>query len=90
MVHSTIAHFCISRITGAGVVHPHYRNCLCSGDCGEQKGRRMKMPMESEERYCNKCGNFVVKETNKKLKKEYPYYCKICYENMYKFETHTK
>lgn len=33
-------------------------------------------------------GHNVRKETNKDLKKEYPYYCSTCYENMYKFETH--
>ncbi len=32
-------------------------------------------------------GHKVRQETNKDLKKEYPYYCPICDENMYKFET---
>lgn len=37
-------------------------------------------------RYCHN-GHLVRKETDKELKKEYPYYCPICDENMYDFET---
>jgi len=33
-------------------------------------------------------GHKVRKETHKELKKEYPYYCPTCYENMYEFETY--
>ena len=33
-------------------------------------------------------GHKVRKETDKELKKEYPYYCPTCDENMYEFETH--
>jgi hypothetical protein len=40
-------------------------------------------------RYCHN-GHKVRKETNKELKKEYPYYCPTCYENMYRFETLTE
>jgi hypothetical protein len=32
-------------------------------------------------------GHKVKKEVNKQLKKEYPFYCSTCDENMYKFET---
>jgi len=32
-------------------------------------------------------GHIVIKETNKKLKKEYPYFCPTCNENMYAIET---
>lgn len=32
-------------------------------------------------------GHVVIKETNKQLKKEYPYYCPTCDENMYNMET---
>ena len=38
-------------------------------------------------RYCKRCGKQVKRETNKYLKREYPYYCPHCDENMYKFET---
>lgn len=37
---------------------------------------------------CNRCGTVVVKETDKELMKEYPYYCPKCDENMYSFEIH--
>lgn len=40
--------------------------------------------------YCNKCNCKVKKEKDKDLKKEYPYFCKNCYENLYSFETHKK
>ena len=36
--------------------------------------------------YCPKCKKVVRKETDKKLKKEYPYFCSNCDENFYKFE----
>ncbi|GCD12609.1 hypothetical protein [Clostridium tagluense] len=41
-------------------------------------------------RYCNNCDNEVIEETDKNLKKEYPYVCKNCEENMYEFETYLK
>ena len=41
-------------------------------------------------RYCNKCDNEVVEETEEELKKVYPYVCKDCDENMFEFETYLK
>lgn len=38
-------------------------------------------------KYCIKCGSKVKKESDKILKKEYPYYCPECDENLYSFET---
>lgn len=38
-------------------------------------------------RRCRRCGTYVQKETHKGLRKEYPFYCPECYENMYRFET---
>ncbi len=38
-------------------------------------------------RYCKRCGHKVKRETTKGLRKEYPYYCPYCDENMYRFET---
>ncbi len=35
---------------------------------------------------CRRCGTAVCRETDRELKKEYPYYCPCCYENMYSFE----
>lgn len=35
---------------------------------------------------CKKCGNEVLAEKDKALKKEYPYYCSFCDENKYRFE----
>lgn len=35
---------------------------------------------------CGKCGSVVVPETDMELRKEYPYYCPCCDENMYSFE----
>jgi hypothetical protein len=32
-------------------------------------------------------GHKVIKEKNKKLKKEYSFFCPSCNENMYTFET---
>lgn len=43
-----------------------------------------------KERYCNRCGHMVFPETDSGLKKEYPYYCKYCDENLYEMETFTK
>ena len=40
-------------------------------------------------KYC-RCGEKVIKETDKELKKNYPYYCPACNENMYNFELHEK
>jgi len=39
------------------------------------------------DRYCIKCGHKVKVETDKYLKKEYPYYCPYCDENLYSIET---
>ena len=38
-------------------------------------------------RICNRCGTEVVFETDEDLKKEYPFYCPTCDENMYYIET---
>lgn len=38
-------------------------------------------------RYCHN-GHLVRKETDKQLRKEYPFYCPTCDENMYSFETY--
>lgn len=38
-------------------------------------------------RYCKRCGCRVKKEKERQLKKEYPFYCPCCDENMYRFET---
>ncbi len=35
---------------------------------------------------CRRCGAAVCRETDRDLKKEYPYYCPCCDENMYSFE----
>lgn len=35
---------------------------------------------------CKICGTEVEIETNEELKKEYPYYCPECDQNMYSFE----
>lgn len=35
---------------------------------------------------CGRCGTEVCVETDKYLKKEYPYYCPCCDENMFSFE----
>lgn len=35
---------------------------------------------------CKRCGSEVRKETDKELKKKYPYYCPVCDENMFEFE----
>lgn len=39
---------------------------------------------------CNKCNTIVKKETSKGLRKEYPFYCPKCCENLYRFETNKK
>ena len=41
-------------------------------------------------RYCRKCGTKVRKETEKELRKEYPFYCPKCDENLFGFETDIK
>ena len=41
------------------------------------------------DRYCIKCWHKVEKETIPDLKKEYPYYCPYCDENLYSIETFT-
>lgn len=48
------------------------------------------MNYELEEKYCNRCGHKVFHETDSELKKEYPYFCKHCDENLYEMETFTK
>lgn len=40
--------------------------------------------------YCCKCDKKVKRERDKELKKEYPFFCKNCYENLYYFETYIK
>jgi len=40
--------------------------------------------------YCGRCNHQVRKETDKYLKREYPYYCPYCDENMYSIETYKK
>ena len=40
--------------------------------------------------YCPKCGKEVSKETDKDLKKEYPYVCLNCDENFYGIEVEEK
>ena len=35
---------------------------------------------------CIRCGSRVRKENDKELKKQYPYYCPECDENMFEFE----
>lgn len=40
--------------------------------------------------YCKNCGHPVQRETRKWLRKEYPYYCPHCDENMYQIETYKK
>lgn len=37
---------------------------------------------------CNRCGTVALKEIGTELKKEYPYQCMDCDENMYSIETH--
>ena len=39
-----------------------------------------------KKRFCHN-GHLVKKETDKALKKKYPYYCPTCDENMFNFET---
>jgi endogenous inhibitor of DNA gyrase (YacG/DUF329 family) len=41
-----------------------------------------------KKRYCNRCGKLVRRETKKGLRREYPFFCPRCDENMYRFETH--
>jgi hypothetical protein len=40
----------------------------------------------AQRKLCSKCGAEVEVETDEDLKKEYPYYCPECDENMYEFE----
>lgn len=35
---------------------------------------------------CRQCGTEVESENDKDLRKEYPYFCPECDENMYNFE----
>lgn len=38
--------------------------------------------------YCRRCRHQVERETHKGLRKEYPYFCPNCFENMFRFETY--
>lgn len=38
-------------------------------------------------RKCVRCRSYVKRETVKGLRREYPFYCPTCDENMYRFET---
>lgn len=38
-------------------------------------------------RKCIRCNTYVKRETSKGLRREYPFYCPKCDENMYRFET---
>ena len=38
-------------------------------------------------RKCKRCGSWVKRETVKGLRKEYSFYCPMCDQNMYRFET---
>nr|DAH91510.1 MAG TPA: zinc-ribbon domain protein [Caudoviricetes sp.] len=37
---------------------------------------------------CKRCGCKVKRETEKPLKRQYPFYCPCCCENLYRFETY--
>lgn len=37
--------------------------------------------------YCFRCGTKLEKETDKELKKDYPFFCPTCDENMFLFES---
>lgn len=39
------------------------------------------------EKACKRCGAIVAEETDEALKSEYTYYCPVCDENLYSFET---
>ena len=39
-----------------------------------------------KKKLCPKCLNILKNETNKKLKREYPFFCSSCDENFYNFE----
>jgi len=45
------------------------------------KGRRLNVKI-----VCKRCGAKVKEETDSELKKEYPYYCPECDENLFSFE----
>ena len=42
---------------------------------------------DTDARVCKRCGTLIEQETDRELKKEYPYYCPVCDENMYSYET---
>jgi len=44
----------------------------------------------STQKYCFRCKTELEFETDSDLKKEYPYYCPNCDENMFEFETLTE
>lgn len=41
----------------------------------------------ANEKFCPHCGSLLFVETDKVLKKEYPYFCAECDENFYEIET---
>lgn len=49
--------------------------------------RRQKMERKPHRKtVCRRCGTEVHRERERHLRKEYPYYCPDCDENMYSFE----
>jgi len=46
----------------------------------------MKNIFKKEKRFCRRCGTQVEVEKIKSLKKQYPYFCPNCDENMFDFE----
>lgn len=47
-------------------------------------------PESVARKVCSRCGSDVLPEEDEELKKEYPYYCPECDENMYSFECKDK
>lgn len=47
-------------------------------------------PESVSRKVCRRCGSRVLPETDEDLKKEYPYYCVQCDENMYSIECEDK
>jgi len=45
------------------------------------------MESKVQVRVCNKCGHPVTDEVDPFLRKEYPFYCPECDENLYGIET---
>ena len=44
--------------------------------------------MKNTFRKCFRCNSWIKKETSKVLRKEYPFYCPYCDENMGRLETY--